>query len=91
MAGNLNSGRKSLYQDNYKEKVVKLCWQYIKARLNDKNCPVDIKTDIAKTICGRTAPTEAKGGSKSDRLIIIGSPRLTQVKENNKVIEISPS
>lgn len=91
MAGNLNSGRKSLYQDNYKEKVVKSCWAFIAARLRDKKCSIEIKTDIAKTICGRTAPQELKGSGKGSRLIIINQPKLTQGNEHQEVIEIKPS
>jgi septum formation inhibitor-activating ATPase MinD len=84
-------GRKSLKDESYKESIVKLAWKHIKSRLLDKNCPVGIKDEIAKAISVKTAPQEVKGGAKSDRLIIIGNPKVSQVKDNTKVIEISSS
>ena len=84
-------GRKSLYQENYKEIVVKLSWVRAKRILNSKKSTEEEKSDIMKLIISRTAPQELKGSGKGSRLIIINQPKLTQSDEPEKVIEITSS
>ena len=85
--GGINSGRKSIAKESYKEEVVRLCWKYIKGRLADKNCPVNIKDDICKAICIKTAPQELSGKGHSDKVIIINQPKTTQSVESSAVAE----
>ena len=84
-------GRKSLYQENYKEIVVKMAWVRAKRILASTKSTDEAKNEIMKAIISRTAPQELKGSGKGRRLIIINQPKLTQGNEPEKVIEITSS
>ena len=70
--GNKGGGRKPLYDEIIKAKVINKSWDFLLKIVEDEKAPRDDKLKIAMVVCPKTIKTEVDTNLKSDQLEKIG-------------------
>ena len=61
MAGNINSGRRTVFDEKLRNRVLDKCWSFLEEYINDETISRKERADVAKVLASRSVPQQVQG------------------------------